>query len=324
MKNKKELEKKTEIKCISSIDGIILSCDRKIKRFSCCVMNPPYSIGNRFLEKTLGISDKVITIQPLKWLIAKKQYKKITNIVDNCDVYIDIINGLDNFDAGIIGDCAIQYIDTTKNGKIHIYGNEYNKCEDITPFSKDSYLEEFNKKIDNVKESLWDKIKDTEPYLNRQENNPNDNWWCIKIPKIRGNVKKGNNKESNDFYTIISNNENFIKDGNYGKYKDIVKKPNQRGNYEFLYFAFNTKQELDNFINYIKTDFVRACLMLTKFNANMHRGCLRSVPWFDFSQDIFSKSPREIDDYLFKKYDISDEIRKHIKEILTDYYNIRK
>ena len=53
-------------------------------------------------------------------------------------------------------------------------------------------------------------------------------------------------------------------------------------------------------------------------------GELRILPWQDFSQDIFSKSPREIDDYLFKKYNISDEIRKHIEEILPDYYNIRK
>ena len=37
----------------------------------------------------------------------------------------------------------------------------------------------------------------------------------------------------------------------------------------------------------------------------------------------FSKTPKEIDDYLFKKYNISDDIRKHIEEILPDYYGIR-
>ena len=66
-------------------------------------------------------------------------------------------------------------------------------------------------------------------------------------------------------------------------------------------------------------------LLISKTNMNQWSNrCLDSVPWFDFSQDIFSKSPREIDDYLFKKYNISDEIRKHIEEILPDYYNIRK
>ena len=47
------------------------------------------------------------------------------------------------------------------------------------------------------------------------------------------------------------------------------------------------------------------------------------LPWFDFSDKHFSKSPKEIDDYLFSKYNISNEIRKHIEEILPDYYNIR-
>lgn len=296
------------------------------KRWSFCLMNPPYDngLGNTFLYEVLHISDKVITIQPLSWLITKKQKTKLTKIIDNSNTYIETINGLNDFDAGIIGDCAIQYIDTTKKGKIHIYGKEYSKCSDIKPYSNDDYLEKFYEQIQEPSISLWDKLKDTEPYLNRQETNPNENWWCIKIPKIRGNVGKGNKKESNDFYTIISNNETFIKDGNYGQYKNIVKKPNQRGKYDFLYFAFDTKNELDNFINYIKTDFVRTCLCLIKKGANMHRGELRLIPWFDFSQDIFSKSPKEIDDYLFKKYNISDEIRKHIEEILPDYYNIRK
>ena len=55
--------------------------------------------------------------------------------------------------------------------------------------------------------------------------------------------------------------------------------------------------------------------------------------WFDFSDPVFSKSPSKIDDYLFAKYIpevdektgiTRDEIRKHIEELLPDYYNIRK
>ena len=53
-------------------------------------------------------------------------------------------------------------------------------------------------------------------------------------------------------------------------------------------------------------------------------GALSLIPWFDFSDFHFSKSPREIDNWLFKKYNISNEIRKHIEEILPDYYGIRK
>jgi hypothetical protein len=61
-------------------------------------------------------------------------------------------------------------------------------------------------------------------------------------------------------------------------------------------------------------------------------GATKNIPWFDFSDPVFSKSPAEIDDYLFKKYipEIDENtgitrtiFRKHIEKILPDYYNIR-
>jgi hypothetical protein len=64
--------------------------------------------------------------------------------------------------------------------------------------------------------------------------------------------------------------------------------------------------------------------MLNKTTQNIIGGSLKNIPWFNFSDPIFSKSPLEIDDYLFKRYNISDKIRKHIEEILPDYYGIRK
>ena len=296
------------------------------KKFDIILSNPPYNngLGNTFLEKYLYLGDKIITIQPLSWLIAKQQKQKITKIIDNnCDVFIDQLNGIKEFDAGIIGDCAIQYINTNKKGKIRIYGKEYDKCSDIKQWSNNDSLETFIEHLGEVNNSLWDNIKGTTHWDKGYETNPNNEWWCIKIQKIRGNVKRNKNeKQSPDFYTLISNNNEFMKN-NIGQYKTLKQTPNKKGSLEFLYFAFNTEQELNNFIRYIKTDFARTCLMLVKKGANLHRGELRYIPWFDFSDDHFSKSPREIDDWLFKKYNISNEIRKHIEEILPDYYNIR-
>ena len=296
------------------------------RRYDVCLMNPPYSSGihESFLYKVLGISNKIVTIQPLSWLIAQKQSKKITSIIDKSDTYIEQLNGIKEFDAGLIGDVAIQYIDTQTNGKIHIYNKEYDKCEDIKSWSKDSYLEEFRDKLGEVNESLWDNIKGTTHWDHGYEPKPNNDWWCIKIQKIRGNVNRDKNqKESKDFYTIISNDNDFMKN-NVGQYRKLRETPNKKGSFEFLYFAFNTENELNNFINYIKTDFARTCLSLIKKGANMHRGELKLIPWFDFTNEHFSKTPREIDDWLFNKYNISDEIRKHIEEILPDYYGIRK
>ena len=89
------------------------------------------------------------------------------------------------------------------------------------------------------------------------------------------------------------------------------------------YFNLITKQNALNFSKYIQTDFVRGCLLLIKNTISIDVGELKYIPWFDFSDPVFSKSPSEIDDYLFAKYNISDEIRKHIEELLPDYYSIR-
>ena len=299
----------------------------KVKKFDIILSNPPYNngLGNTFLEKYLHIGNKIITIQPLSWLIAKQQKQKITKIIDkNCNVYIDQLNGIQEFtDAGLIGDIAIQYINTQLKGKIRIYGKEYDKCSDIKQWSSNDSLETFIEHLGEVNNSLWDNIKGTTHWDKGYEPNPNNEWWCIKIQKIRGNVNRNKDeKQSPDFYTLISNNEEFIK-LNKGQYKKLKETPNKRGNLDFLYFAFNTEQELNNFIRYIKTDFARTCLMLVKNGSNLHRGEMRYIPWFDFSDEHFNKSPKEIDDWLFKKYNISDEIRKHIEKILPDYYSIR-
>ena len=79
MKNKEELENKTGIKCISSIDGIkCISSIDGIKRFSVCVMNPPYSgtLHLQFLDEVTNISEKVISIQPAKMASKMKIYRR--------------------------------------------------------------------------------------------------------------------------------------------------------------------------------------------------------------------------------------------------------
>lgn len=101
---------------------------------------------------------------------------------------------------------------------------------------------------------------------------------------------------------------------------------NKRGKYSRFncYISFETEIEVKNFVNYVKSDFSRAALYLLKTSPNVIGGRIcRRIPWFDFSDENFSKSPKEIDDWLFKKYNISDEIRKHIEKILPDYYHIR-
>lgn len=138
-----------------------------------------------------------------------------------------------------------------------------------------------------------------------------------------------------DFYTYISNNSKEI-NKRIGLYKDVsktiinTKDTNNNNSKKFnkklleYYFPFNTEKEMNNFINYLKTDFCRICLYLNKRNMNnLDKSELINIPYFDFSNKIFNNKPYQIDNELFKIYNISDEIRKYIYAVIPDYYKIK-
>jgi len=221
-----------------------------------------------------------------------------------------------------------------KNKYLHYVkfdGKKYEKCSEISKYSNDELLMEFKSIIEPLcnKDNIDNHIKLTDKILpnagpNRLlELNPNDNWWCLRIQGLRGH------KGTNDYFTIISNNPKEI-NNSIGLYKDLRSKKifasniQQYKKFMQFYIPFDIEKEVYNFVNYIKTDFVRMCLFLSKHSMNQVNGELSNIPWFDFSNPIFSKSPSEIDDYLFNKLNISDEIRQHIEELLPDYYGIRK
>ena len=249
------------------------------RKFDVVIMNPPFNLGIKFFSKILDISDKAVTIQPSNWLLTEKQNKSIINKLENVYSNIELLNGNEYFDAGFAQDISINYIDNTKDKTIILNGKHYNNFSDIKKYSLDEKIETFAKTLGEVKDSIWDHIKGTTSYYKGYEKNPNQNWWIIKIPEIRGHVSNTNKKESVDFYSIISNDNNFINKVK-GQYKDIKDVPNRQGNKESGYFAFDNKNELDNFIRYIKTDFVRTYLMLGKYHNNQFRGCSLNIQLF--------------------------------------------
>ena len=309
LKNKKmieELEKKTGI-----------------KKFDICLMNPPYLGDSRndynfplkFLNKVCEITDKIVSIQPIMYLYKTYERKHPEQVektaINNAETYkyeVDEITGKE-FDAAFGNKIGIIYCDTTKNSDIIIVnGKQYNTVSEINNFSSDSLLVEFNNivrplsKHDSVIKH-WNVIDKRNEKTGKDLRRINDSklkTTFVKVAAIRGN------KGTDSMYSILPRTRTF-----------------EHGERPYTYINFETETEANGFINYVKTDF--CCIILYMYKNDMMLGPhLHYIPWFDFSQDIFSKSPREIDDYLFKKYNISDDIRKHIEEILPDYYNIRK
>ena len=106
-----------------------------------------------------------------------------------------------------------------------------------------------------------------------------------------------------DFYTMVMKNS----EDNKGIRKVTIPPT----------FEFDTLKEVDNFINYAKTDFARFCLSIYKNASQLSRGELAIVPWLDFTEEWD-------DEKLFKKFNVSQELQDYIRDFLPDFHGIRK
>ena len=309
------------------------------KKFDVILSNPPYerTLHIKFLQKFFKLGNEICTVQPSVWLTGQNKKKNICNIINNVGATIDSIKASDYFDAIIAQPMSINYINQIKTQKIIFNGKQYNSCYDIDIVSNDEYLNVFKTYINSLlTKNLMTELKAVPGATLARSNyeyNQNENSYIVKAAAIRGHGYAKNKELNPDFYTLISNNNKIVQEYFIGLFKDIKNKK-YKGYGLTYYWSFNTKQEAYNFYNYIRTDFCRICLYFSKTSPNLISGSIiKTIPWFDFSDPVFSKSPSEIDDYLFAKYIpevdeetgiTRDEIRKHIEELLPDYYNIRK
>lgn len=100
----------------------------------------------------------------------------------------------------------------------------------------------------------------------------------------------------NDFYTIIP--------------KDIIVK---NKNDKHMFFSFKTKNEANNLINYLKSNFTRFCLSIYKNNSQLDRGELELIPWLDFSREW-------TDEDLIKEFELTPEEVEFINKHIPKYY----
>lgn len=295
--------------------------EEKNEKYDLVIMNPPYCGEKKgehnehlkFLNKALKCSKYVVSVEPITFLFRTKnnqpsyiEQETLLNI-EKHGVFVEEIGG-DEFDAILGNKVGVLKFDMTKKSDIIVNNKVYSSYTEITKFSHDNLLLAFNDIVSNLydKDSLADhwswKVhdKNNSKQIEQREKDSSSNMWFVNVAAIRGN------KGTDDMFTIVP--------------KDRMPEFGERTS--DTYFNFDIKENALNFLNYVKTDFASCCIFLFKIGLNLGSS-LHYVPWFDFSDPHFSKSPKEIDDYLFKKFNISDEIRNHIAEILPDYYNIR-
>ena len=299
------------------------------KKFDVILSNAPYDNGlhEKFEAKYFDICDgQICWVSPLSFLLGKKQNKRITLELDKYKTDIEQINGNEYFDAAIGGTMGIVFCDMADEHNEHYVkfdGKQYSKCDEISTISNDSLLMSIKTKINC--ENLLDNIHVhivKQPNTNKFasckiEQNPQDNWWCVRMTPFAGDNHRGN--KGADFYTTITKkyiNELPItyKDAQSKTYKfnnGVIK------NYMDYYIHFNSYSEAKHCLDYLISDFARICIYFIKTTIELSSGELKYVPWQDFTQEWN-------DEKLFKKYGITKEEIQHIYDILPNYYGIER
>lgn len=284
--------------------------------------NPPYN-GNLDLKIIESLNfKKLICVHPSSWLIqlktqisdtsGSKIYRKFRKKINNRLKKVELFNGNKIFNIGLFVHCIISYFNfSIENNLIEvIFEKEKQKMildtiDDVTIHGKNIKIirELFKKIIDFTKngENLKEKFHCA---FTEKFTSDNDSFY-VQIASMRGNCDEEKLRQD-DFFTFLQ--------------KDSFKNKGIRKSVkENTVFKFKTEQEQDNFINFLKTDFARLCLSLTKFNQGIGYIELSLVPWLDFSKSW-------TDDELFSMFGFKKghPLREYCKIFLPDYHNIGK
>ena len=223
----------------------------KGKKFSICIMNPPYDrdMHLKFLKKTIEISNNVISIQPCRWLqetISKKkknsQYNKYKQSISEHIKDFEIID----FDT-------VLKLFNVQSTELAIYCCDAEGGYDYNKISSNNIVERV---LDYIENNLCD-----------IENNKKDGY-RVRISKVSGMSKIKKNVVLKDI---------VFKNGKYNDkwwYNYYQKNGSSKQTEEITAsIKFNTENEGYNFINSFKTDFVKyiESYLITDVSVNEHK-----------------------------------------------------
>jgi len=284
--------------------------------FDVCITNPPYN-GNedlKILSRVIPRCKQTIAIHPCTWLLGLKKQKKFKqkyyDMVNGRIKSVEMFNGNRIFGIGLFTPVGIFDIRNVKQKTITVsyFGDEYtaNTLDDITVYGEDWPV--VSPLYENVKEYCENGNNINDHRIKKEE--VDDSKYICQLAGITGDkeLKSIMNMYKDSFYTMV------LKDSDENKGIRISLE-NKKDN-DLILYQFDTEEERDNFIEYLKTDFARFCLSFYKINFHLNSGELAIVPWLDFTK-------RYTDKDLYELFNVSEEQQRVIKDFLPDYYGIR-
>ena len=317
-------------------------------------------IYNDFMDASYQISDKVELITPARFLFNAGKTAKVWNEKMLNDVHLKVLyyepdssKVFSNTD--IKGGVAITYRDG--NAEFGAIGSftPYNELNDILHRVKNhksfvsiekivitSFAYHYTDRLHedypdaasrlskghayDLKSNAFDRLSDV-----YQDEKPDDGHDYIRIFGRQNNERTYkfirrdyvNNVANLDKYKLFMPKANGT--GAFGEVLTLpeISEPGVGATESFVSIGlFDTAEECDNLLKYIKSRFMRAMLGVVKITQDLTPSKWKYVPLQDFTahSDIdWSKSVAEIDQQLYRKYDLTaDEIEfieTHVKEM---------
>lgn len=308
---------------VSDIKKLIVGIDMK---FDLVFSNPPYNdyVDIKILNEIIPHIKEFVIVHPCAYILKdggeNSTINKFNNLINRKISSIHFIDPYITFD-GVLNPtpCVITHYHADKNTDINvsyelksffniddasytsksiehitIYGSKY--LDHVLPFKQK--IEEYC--IDN---GSLNKIKQNKIVVE-------DGKYYCQLPQIIGQVNRTKNFKGfyeHTFFTLMPLSENTdvaLENG--------IPKTSKKNN-----FIFDTEEELYNFKNYLKSDFVRFCLSFKKFSKNLQTDSFNLIPLMDFKKVWTDKE-------LFAHFKVTEDMGNLIREFLPDCYEIRK
>ena len=244
-------------------------------RYSLVFMNPPYErdLHKKFLLWAAKHAENIVSIQPCQFLYSHKGKREIDHalhvLIDNFCMSIEIVNpntiwplnafaspvGIFYIKPTVSTATSFEVYDTMTDDKYYAYA-----CSAIT--KNCTKLHNFSDKLSNF-------MKSNKSLRDFKENKPSKEW-IVEIARVRGhiNTKSKDLYDNDDFATFVT------KDNKPKRASEFTGKQ---------CFSFDTEIEANNFLIYLKTDFARTCLYLSKHGVHLDSTELEMVPYLDYS-----------------------------------------
>lgn len=296
-------------------------------KFDIVVANPPYSnkLDLKFLDKAFDIAkQEVVFVHPSSFLVDQKKSLEIyTKTLEKVGKYIKSIklfNGNGIFDIGLYVPCSITHISKKQNSNYFQFDYpqykqsfrlENSKISEISVFGYNKHFSSIKNKIKEYLKNQGSENLETRGFVlgsgkESQRFLRNLESFFVEMSHITAGNNRGDHVKFDDpihkpdFFIAISKYQTVVKQGIEPKYN--------------IWFEFNSNIEATNFLSYLKTDFFRICLSLSKTNQNLARGEFRVVPWLDFTQEW-------TDEKLYAHFGINEEEQAFIKEVIPNWYD---